>query len=43
MVMKEVFEKVDFEKSAVDNKSMENYPACIEFKEEKKKSKGELK
>ena len=32
MFLKEFFEKFDFEKSADDNKIMENYPACKELK-----------
>ena len=33
MYLKEFFEKLNFEKtSAVNNKSMKNYPACKEFK-----------
>ena len=41
MVLKEVFEKNEFEKkSADDNKSMENYQKCKQLKAEKKKSLG---
>ena len=32
MFLKEFFEKVNFEKSAYDNNSMENYPASKEIK-----------
>ena len=32
MFLKEAFEKINFEKkSADDNKSMKNYPACKDF------------
>ena len=30
--LKELFETVNFEKSADDNKSMENYPECKDLK-----------